>query len=56
MTYDERVLRLKKTLVQGFGYESREAGAIAKEAMTNLDRHVALQELVIRRSMEARKK
>ena len=56
MTFDERVQTLKETLVTRFGYGRREAGAMAEEAMTNLDRHVKLQELSIKRLMEARKK
>jgi hypothetical protein len=56
MTFDERVQTLKETLVQRFGYGRREAGALAEEAMTNLDRHVKLQELSIKRIMEARKR
>jgi hypothetical protein len=55
MTFDERVATLKETLVNRFGYGRREAGAIAEEAMTNLDRHVKLQELAIKRIMEARR-
>jgi hypothetical protein len=56
MTFNERVQTLKETLVLQFGYKRREAGALAEEAMTNLDRHVKLQELSIKRIMEARKK
>jgi hypothetical protein len=56
MTFDERVQTLKETLVQQFGYGRREAGALAEEAMSNLDRHVKLQELSIKRIMEARKR
>lgn len=55
MTFDARVQTLKETLVQRFGYGRREAGALAEEAMTNLDRHVKLQELSIKRLMEARR-
>ncbi len=56
MTFDERVQTLKETLVQRFGYGRREAGALAEESMQNLDRHVKLQELSIKRIMEARKR
>ena len=56
MTFDERVQALKETLVLRFNYGRREAGALAEEAMTNLDRHVKLQELSIKRIMEARKR
>jgi hypothetical protein len=56
MTFDERVQALKETLVSRFGYKRREAGVLAEEAMSNLDRHVKLQELSIKRIMEARKK
>jgi hypothetical protein len=56
MTFDERVQTLKETLVQRFGYGRREAGAMAEEAMSNLDRHVKLQELSIRRIMEGRRR
>jgi hypothetical protein len=56
MTFDERVQVLKETLVLRYGYKRREAGALAEEAMTNLDRHVKLQELSIKRLMEARKR
>lgn len=56
MTFEQRVATLKETLVARFGYGRREAGAIAEEAMKNLDRHVTLQEISIKRLMEARKK
>lgn len=55
MTFNDRVATLKETLVTRFGYGRREAGALAEEAMTNLDRHVKLQELSIKRLMEARR-
>lgn len=55
MNFEERVATLKETLVIRFGYGCKEAGALAKEAMTNLDRHVNLQELSIKRLMEARR-
>ena len=55
MNFEERVVTLKETLVTRFGYGRREAGALAEEAMTNLDRHVKLQELFIKRLMEARR-
>jgi hypothetical protein len=55
MIFEERVATLKETLVTRFGYGRREAGALAEEAMTNLDRHVKLQELSIKRLMEARR-
>lgn len=56
MTFDERVQALKETLVLRFGYGRREAGALAEEAMSNVDRHVNLQEVAIKRAMEARKR
>jgi hypothetical protein len=56
MTFEERVATLKETLVKRFGYRRREAGALAEEAMSNLDRHVKLQELSIKRIMEARRR
>jgi len=55
MIFEERVATLKQTLVVRFGYGRKEAEALAKEAMTNLDRHIKLQELSIKRLMEARK-
>ncbi len=55
MNFEERVATLKETLVMKFGYGRKEAGELAKEAMTNLDRHVNLQELAIKRLMEARR-
>jgi hypothetical protein len=56
MTFEERVAILKETLVKRFQYGRREAGAIAEEAMSNLDRYVKLQELSIKRIMEARRR
>jgi hypothetical protein len=55
MNFEERVATLKETLVMKFGYGRKEAGELAKEAMTNLDRYVNLQELSIKRLMEARR-
>ena len=55
MNFEERVATLKETLVKSYGYGRREAGVIAEEAMTNLDRYVKLQELSIKRLMEARR-
>lgn len=52
----ERIETLKDTLVKGFGYKRKEAQQIAEEAMNNLDRHVSLQETMIKRVMENRKK
>jgi hypothetical protein len=56
MNFEERVATLKETLVIRFGYGRKEAGELAKEAMSNLDRFVTLQQLSIKRLMEARKK
>ena len=55
-TFEERVETLKETLVNCFGYKSKEAKAIAKEAMERLDRYVNTQEIMIKRVMENRKK
>ena len=56
MTLKERVEAFKETLVVRFGYGRREAKSLAEEAMDNLDRHVNLQETMIKRVMEKRKK
>lgn len=55
-TFEQRVEAFKETLAVRFGYGRKEAKAIAIEAMTNLDRHVNLQETMIKRVMENRKK
>jgi hypothetical protein len=53
---EKRVEAFKETLATRFGYGRKEAKGIAIEAVTNLDRHVALQETMIKRVMENRKK
>lgn len=53
---EKRVQALKETLATRFGYGRKEAKGIAIEVVTNLDRHVALQETMIKRVMENRKK
>ena len=55
-TFEERVETLKETLVNCFGYKSKEAKALSSEAMENLDRYVNLQEMMIKRLSERRKK
>lgn len=53
---EQRVETLKETLATRFGYGRKEAKGIAIEAMNNLDRHVNLQETMIKRVMENRTK
>jgi hypothetical protein len=53
---EQRIETFVETLNKRFGFKKKEAKAIASEAMDNLDRHVALQELMIKRLMEKRKK
>jgi hypothetical protein len=55
MNFEMRVETLKQTLITRFKFKKKEAAAIALEAMTNLDRHVKLQEVAIKRAREARK-
>jgi hypothetical protein len=55
-SFEERVETFKETLAVRFGYGRKEAKAIAIEAMDNLDRYVKLQEAMIKRLMENRKK
>jgi len=55
-TIQQRIETFAETLTKRFGFKKKEAKAIASEAMDNLDRHVALQELMIKRLMEKRKK
>ena len=52
----ERVEAFKETLAVRFGYGRKEAKLLAEEAMDNLDRHVKLQETMIKRFMEKPKK
>jgi hypothetical protein len=54
MIFEERVATLKETLVKVW-LRAQRSRALAEEAMTNLDRHVKLQELSIKRLMEARR-
>jgi hypothetical protein len=53
---EQRIETFTETLNNRFGFKKKEAKAIATEAMENLDRHVALQEIMIKRLMEKRKK
>ena len=55
-TIEQRIETFTKTLIERFGFKKKEAKTIAVEAMTNLDRHVNLQEVMIKRVMEKRKK
>jgi hypothetical protein len=56
MNFETRVETLKETLITRFKFKKKEAAAIALEAMTNLDRHVKLQEVAMKRAREARSK
>jgi hypothetical protein len=55
-TIEQRIETFTETLIERFGFKKKEAKTIAVEAMTNLDRHVNLQEVMIKRVMEKRKK
>jgi hypothetical protein len=55
-TVEERIEIFAETLNKRFKYKKREAKTLATEAMQNLDRHVKLQEAMIKRLIEGRKK
>jgi hypothetical protein len=55
-TIEQRIETFTETLIKRFGFKKKEAKTIAVEAMVNLDRHVNLQQVMIKRVMENRKK
>jgi hypothetical protein len=55
-TVEERIEIFAETLNKRFKYKKKEAKVLATEAMQNLDRHVKLQEAMIKRLIEGRKK
>jgi hypothetical protein len=54
--FEKRVETFTETLIICFGYKPKEARGLASEAMDNLDRYVNLQETMIKRLIESRKK
>ena len=56
LTLKERIDTFTETLVTRFKFKKKEARAIATEAMERLDRYVNIQETMIKRFMENRKK
>lgn len=48
-----RVLKIKDNLVNNFGYGKIEAREIAREVVANLDRYLALENLRLRKAIEA---
>jgi hypothetical protein len=53
---EQRIETFTKTLIERFGFSKKFAQKMATEAMVNLDRHVNLQQVMIKRVMENRKK
>ena len=55
-TIEERIETFAETLNKRFGFNKKDAKAIATEAMERLDRYVNIQETMIKRFMGKHKK
>ena len=55
-TIEERIKTFTETLNKRFGFNKKEAKAIATEAMERLDKYVNIQEALIKRLKESRNK